>query len=284
MGDLNLIVEAPYLVGSMGSSVLERQRQAEALVTALKAIRGTGPVGLLASPSALLVSALAAMKPAERPELFALVPNVSEYMRDSTEKGLVGAALKRLKRANLTILFRLFCHGVAHAPRILSYDFGALLAILLELELAGLRLRPSAVVLAAPLTDLALAAANRDFFRFYATYVRRRHQARPCLETQNGGHLLARLRQWEVSIDSVVTPVNPKGYRMKPTKDACLAEMARTTVFSVIARDVTAGGAVSIEKGAQFAQSNGATRLVLDLASAENIAFIETHRAFAEAR
>jgi len=283
MGPLSLIIEAPHLLGGTGNGAKPLSGgRPELLVSAFKVIQSAGPAGLLATPSPAFVSALGMMTPGERPELLALVPNVTEYLRDATETGLIGAAVKRLRRANLGVLFRLIRHGVTHAPRIVSYDFAALVMILLELELAGFRgYRPSSIVLAAPLTDLALAAGNRDFFRFYASYVRKRHQAKPCLETQNGGHLLARLRQWQVSIDAVVTAVNPKGFRMKPTKDACLTEMARATT-RVFAREVTAGGTVPLDEGVAFAQTHGAKGLVIDLTPTENIADFKKCRALCQ--
>jgi hypothetical protein len=252
------------------------------LLATLREAQAAGAGALLAPPSAPLFKALGALAPRERPELLALVPNVVEYLRDSSETGLVGAALKRLRRANPALLARLIRHVLAHPRGILTKDFRALVAILLELELAGFsRFRPSHIVLAAPWTDLALAAGNRAFFGFYTSYIQQRHRARPCLETQNGGHLLSRLREWGIAMDTVVTALNPKGFRMKPTREACLREMARTTA-RIVAREVTAGGTISLEEGVAFARSSGATGVLLDLARAEDILLVRTcHAAWA---
>jgi hypothetical protein len=119
-------------------------------------------------------------------------------------------------------------------------------------------------VLAAPLTDLLLAGDYAEFFRYCVHFARRRFGARVAFETNNLGHLLARLGSWGVAPDFVIGPVNPLGLLMKPTPARVLAAL-RESAVPVLAKCVTAGGAVSPAEGAAFARAHGARGVVVDL-------------------
>jgi hypothetical protein len=234
---------------------------------------------VLASPTARLTAAVRQLPAGTRPEIWALVPDPLEYLRDSSEAGPMGAVLKRLKRATAGTVVRLAGQSITRMPRLLAREFGALLAVLLELELAGFRgLAPSHIVLAAPWTDLALAAGNRKFFEFYGSYVAKHHRASPGLETWNGGHLLPRLREWGSGIGTVLTAVNPNGFRMKPSRSAALAEISAGG-RAVFARDVTAGEAVSIEEGVAFARASGVAGIVVEVNEGRDLEVVRSCRA-----
>jgi len=126
------------------------------------------------------------------------------------------------------------------------------------------------VVLDACLTDLVLAAGKRAFFDSYCRFVRRRFGAAAGLETHNLGLLLARLREWDLRPDLVVGPLNPCGLMMKPSVAEVLDELKRTDV-PVVAKELRAGGVVSLVRGAEFARSHGAYGLAPDLAEVEDV-------------
>jgi len=249
--------------------VAARYQEPESLAVTLSKAQAAGADGVLVSPSARLQAALAELK--ESVPVFALLPNVPEYVRDSSDVGLVGAALKRVRRAGPVTLARLGLTGLTHAFGVLASDFTGMVPLLLELEAASLgarRLR--GVVLAAALTDLALAGRHRRFFEHYTTFVRGRFGVQAGLETHNLGHLLAALREWGVRPDFVVGPVNPRGLLMKPTPGEVLAELARTEI-PVLAKELRAGGTVSLAEGARFAREHGAWGLVPDLVDLEDL-------------
>jgi hypothetical protein len=142
--------------------------------------------------------------------------------------------------------------------------------LLLELEVAALGAADlRAVVLAAPLTDLALAGRHRAFFEHYCGFVRGRFGAAG-FETHNLGHLLLRLREWGVRPDLVVGPVNPRGLMMKPDAETLLAEL-RTAQVPVLAKEVRAAGTVPLLEGARFALDHGAHGVVADLVDLEDL-------------
>jgi hypothetical protein len=250
--------------------VIARFREPESLaVTFSKAIQ-LGADGVLASPSRVLGDALAELR--HGVPVYALLPNVPEYVRDSSEHGLAGTAMKRVARAGMGARARLAWTGLTQAGGVLRGDFAALVPLLLELESARFRrgeLR--GVVLAAPITDLALAGRNRAFFERTVRFVRRRFRALAAFQTHNLGHLLAALAEWQVQPDFVVGPVNPRGLMMKPTPAAVEAELARTSI-PVLAKELRAGGAVSLVEGASYAIAHGAKGVVPDLVDIDDLA------------
>jgi hypothetical protein len=222
-----------------------------------------GADGVLLAPtneSRAAAAALGAALP-----VYAHVPNVPEFVRDSTELGLPGTALKRLRGAPPTTFVRLGFTGMSHATGVLKGDFLGMVPIMLELEVASLGARNlRGVVLSATLTDMVLAGGHRALFAHLVPFIRARFGALAGFETHNLGHLLRRLREWGVQPDLVVGPVNPLGFMMKPTPGQVLAEI-RASGVPVFAKEVSAGGVVDLGQGAGFAREHGAHGVVVDL-------------------
>ncbi|MFI5370118.1 MAG: hypothetical protein ACHQ52_01075 [Candidatus Eisenbacteria bacterium] len=249
--------------------VQARFHEPESLAVTLSKALSSGADGVLVSPSQQLRGALRELK--QPIPIFGLLPNVPEYVRDSSDVGLVGAAIKRVKTASPATLVRLGLTGITHAPGILKSDFSAMVPVLLELEAAALAAKDlRGVVLAAPITDLALAGRHQRFFAHVSAFIRGRFGALAGFETHNLGHLLRALREWGVKPDFVVGPVNPRGLLMKPSAAEVLAELERATV-PVLAKELRAGGTVSLEEGARFARAHGAWGLVPDLIDLDDL-------------
>jgi hypothetical protein len=243
--------------------VAARFAEPESLAVTFSKALALGADGVLASPTRTLRQALEELKGAI--PVYALLPNVPEYVRDSSELGLFGAARKRFSQAPLAAQLRLVLTGMARAAGVLASDFAALVPLLLELEAAGLGARDlRGIVLAAPLTDLALAGRHRRFFERYCRFVRGRFRAAAAFETRNLGHLIAALDEWGITPDFVIGPVNPKGLLMKPSP-AELLEALRRTSLTVLAQELRAGGRVTLVEGGRFAIQAGARGLVPDL-------------------
>ena len=63
----------------------------------------------------------------------------------------------------------------------------------------------------------------------------------------------------------MIGSLNPRGVRMKPSVDEVLAAIARSDT-PVIAKDLRAGGVVTLAEGARYAQAHRAFGLAPDLA------------------
>lgn len=243
--------------------VAARFAEPESLAVTFSKAMALGADGVLASPTRTLRQALEELKGVI--PVYALLPNVPEYVRDSSELGLFGAAQKRFSQARLGAQLRLGLTGASHAAGVFSSDFAALVPLLLELEAAWLGARDlRGIVLAAPLTDLALAGKHRRFFERFCSFVRGRFRAAAAFETRNLGHLLTALEEWSIVPDFVIGPVNPRGLLMKPSPQELL-ESLRKTSLNVLAQELRAGGRVPLAEGARFAIGAGARGLVADL-------------------
>ena len=86
-------------------ALIARYNDANTLAVTLSKALAAGAEGVLVSPSQPLRAALAELK--QSVPIYALLPNVPEYVRDSSDLGLVGAALKRVRRASPATLARL---------------------------------------------------------------------------------------------------------------------------------------------------------------------------------
>jgi hypothetical protein len=252
----------------LGLAAMRRYEAPDALAAAFRGALEAGAEGVVVTPSP---ATRAALRGAGRDvPAYALVPNVPAYVRDSSELGLVGAALKRVKGAPPATLVRLGLTGVGHVREVLANDLQGMVPVLLELECASLAApRLESVLLASTLTDLALAGRHRRFFAHYVEFVRRRFGARAGFETHNLGTLLTRLAEWNVSPDLVVGPVNPRGLMMKPDAASTLAALAAAS-FPVLAKELRAGGSCSLEEGARYARAHGAAGVLADLVDLED--------------
>jgi hypothetical protein len=232
---------------------------AAALVTAALAAQ---PSGILLRPSPRADAIFAALPPAP---VIAVLPDMPQLLRDAAQQGAPRAALHRLARGGLAGVGRLFVAGVGHLRPIAAQDFSGLVPMLIELERASLgATRAEGVALAAPLTDLLLAAGHRDCLAHVVAFLRRAG-GRAGFETLNLGHLLPRLADWNITPDFVIGPLNRRGFRMKPTPDAVLAAL-RATAIPVLASELTAAQTCPLADAAAWARAQGAAGVVTTIA------------------
>lgn len=197
--------------------------------------------------------------------LAAVVPDLPQLAREVGEQGAVRAALARFRRGGLASSVALAVTVLRHLRDVARQDFRGIVPVMMALDRAGLGVGSlQAVVLAAPLTDLLLAAGHGACLAHVTDFVRRRMGAQSGLETLNLGHLLPRLADWGVAPDFVIGPLNPRGFRMKPSPEAVAAAVRRSTT-PVIASEITAGGTVPLAEGVEHARSLGAAGVVVTL-------------------
>ena len=208
--------------------------------------------------------AILAQLPAGVP-LAAVVPDLPQLAREVGEQGAVRAALARLRRGGVGNSLALAVTVLRHLRDVARQDFRGIVPVMMALDRAGLGVGGlQSVVLAAPLTDLLLAAGHGECLAHVAMFVRRRMRAQSGLETLNLGHLLPRLANWGVTPDFVIGPLNPRGFRMKPSPGAVVAAVRRSST-PVIASEITAGGTVPLAEGLEHARSLGAAGVVVTL-------------------
>lgn len=169
-------------------------------------------------------------------QVYPVIPNVIGYVREATDYGLVGAARRRVQQMALVDLLKIGSRGALKAPGVLKRDFNTLMSILFEVELASFKsLEPRIVFLHPQITDLALAFGNRSLFELYVRVMRKRFHTEPGLATNNLGWLVSKLREWNLTIPFLMTPFNPRGFLMKPSRADC--EALLTSIPSVVIAD-----------------------------------------------
>jgi len=250
--------------------IQNRFREPESLaVTLVKAV-DAGAAGVLGSPSPALRTALAELERVV--PIYAVLPALSPQAYRMLEPGVEPLIARARRDAGLAAHLRMNLTGFLRLSAFRHGDFAARVPVLLE---AGARLLPrrglAGVVMAAPLTDAALAGEHRAFFEMLPRFVRARFHAAAGFETRNPGLLLQRLREWGVGPDFIVGPVNPRGLGMKPRPVETLAELARGGV-PLIATELRAGGLCNLEEGARYALEHGVYGVAPDLAEMDEVA------------
>jgi len=243
-----------------------RYREPESLAVTLSKALDAGAEGVLATPSAALDAALAELD--RTVPIFAVLPDLPHTGRNDLDPGRVDP-LGGPGRGNGGM--RTAWTRFSRAWPLMRRDFGALVRLRVEAEAGRIPRRALAgVVVAAGVTDLALAGDHRRFFEQLVRFVHGRFRARAGFETLNLGLLLTRLREWEVRPDFIIGPVNPRGVMMKPSLAATLEEMGRSQI-AVVATQLRATGLNTLEEGARFALEHGALGLAPDLAEMDDV-------------
>ena len=246
--------------------IAERYREPESLAVTLSKALDAGAEGVLATPGRVLDTALAELDRAV--PLYAVLPDLPHTGRHDLEPGRIdplggeGRGSGGLRSAWTRL---------RHARPLARRDFALLVRLRLEAEAGRIPRRAlQGVVVAAGVTDLALAAGHQRFFETLVHFVHRRFRARIAFETLNLGVLLGRLREWEVLPDFVVGPVNPRGVMARPSLAATLDGMSRSRV-PVVATHLRGTGLNTLEEGARFALEHGALGLAPDLAEMDDV-------------
>lgn len=162
--------------------------------------------------------------------------------------------------------------ALALLPALVSGELSASVAARCE---AGARfLAPRdrrGLAVAAPATDLALAAGNAKFFERMLAWGRARFAGLAGFETGHLGLLVKQLHAWGIEPDFVIAAVNPRGWGMKPDTPGALAALRRDGI-PVLATELRAGGVVPLAEGARFAREHGAHGLVPELVDLDDVA------------
>jgi hypothetical protein len=195
----------------------------------------------------------------------AVLPDMPQLLRDAAERGAARAVLGRAAAGGAAAWPRLVRTALGHLADLARQDFRGIVPLLIELDRAGLGTAAlHGVAVAAPLTDLLLAAGHRHCLAHVVEYLRRRVGAAAGFETLNLGHLLPRLAAWEIAADFVIGPLNPCGFRMKPSPPEVRAAV-RESRIAVLASEVSARGTVAVHEGIEHARAHGAAGVVLAL-------------------
>ena len=199
-------------------------------------------------------SAMALVSEMVRVKVEPVVPNMATYIRDTTDRGITGAALVRFKRLHLSQQAHIIWRSLRRARRIIAKDFNTGILLLVEMELAKFqKWKPDYVFLHPWITDLVLALGNKNLFLDYVHLIRRIYRLNPGLMSHNYGRLVPELKEWGIEVGALLGPFNRKGYLMNPSQKEC-EQARRESRAEVIASHIDAGGTIDRVTSTEYLQ------------------------------
>ncbi len=184
---------------------------------------------------------------------YVLVPYGQSYVREANlagSAGLIKSTLNKILRRRSTV-FDVLKACFTLRPEAFAGPF-------IEAELAPYleilpRQRIKAILLHEIVTELIIAFNLVNLYKSLKLHVNNRIGVGFGLETRNIFALCARITKGEYDPDYVMTPMNPLGYQMAPSKEmaeSSVRQLSKRT--KIIAINVLASGAVSLEEAMNY--------------------------------
>lgn len=191
-------------------------------------------------------------------EIWPVLPYAAGYVRTVNEKGMTGLIGDVLSGLSFTGKAKaLLGSGISAITldpfRMLSTFVDMQLASILKLREANLR----TVLLHEVITDLGISFQTGDLFDSYMHHIQDKYDAMPGFVTRNFARFVKYFQDSSLSLkDTVImTPFNPVGFQMNPSKESCEQCLSGLTDGYVIAMSILAGGYLTLEEAAQYLQT-----------------------------
>jgi hypothetical protein len=240
-----------------------RYTQPEEIHVACEMARAVGVTSVLAILDGRTAPALREFQRWRDLSVWAVVPNMYAFIRDLTDRGLVGAALARFLRLRPAAMVAMGVNALRELGPLARSDFAAGALWLAQMELAaaqGLRIRR--VFLHPQLTEIALAGRVRELFTEFARRVRTLGMEAG-LVTNNPVVAAEVLGSDLEYFAAIAAPCNSKGYKMVPDRAAC-ESLFRSNPTRFWGMDVAAGS-LSLDEGLLHVRELGLAGAVLDI-------------------
>jgi len=241
-----------------------RYSQPEEIHVACEMARAVGVTSVMAVLDRRTEAALREFQIWRDLSVWAVVPNMYAFIRDLTDRGLVGAALARFLRLRPVAMVATGMNALRELGPLARSDFSAGALWLAQMELAAAqRLRIRRVFLHPQLTEIALAGRVAGLFTEFA----RRARAlglEAGLVTHNPVVAAEVLGADLENFAAIAAPCNSKGYKMLPDRAAC-ESLFRSNPTRFWALDVAAGESLTLEAGLAHVREVGLTGAVLDV-------------------
>jgi hypothetical protein len=240
-----------------------RYSQPEEVHVACERARAAGATAVLAVLDPRTEQALRELQTWRDLATWAVVPNMYAFIRDLTDRGLVGAALSRFLRLGPSAMVATGWNALRELGPLARSDFAAGALWLAQMELAAVKgLHIRRVFLHPQLTEIALAGRVTGLFAEFA----RRAQGlgmEAGLVTHNPVMAAEVLGDEIQRFAAIVAPCNAKGYKMVPDRAACEA-LFRSAPLRFWASESTAGGSIALAEATRHVRQLGLAGTVVD--------------------
>jgi hypothetical protein len=183
---------------------------------------------------------------------YILIPYAHSYIRKANVIGTIGLAKAIIRDIVLK-------HPVDSITSAVTLNFSKVASLFIGME-ANLYLkvlpreRVKALLLHEVLTELIVAYSLVELLEELKGYVERKLKVGFGLETRNIGQLRRFLEENGIQVDYIMTPMNPLGYQMAPSKEEAeeaIQELGDQGV-KIITVNILASGAVSLEETCRY--------------------------------
>jgi len=197
------------------------------------------------------------------------VPHIQGYIQKMNEKGISGLFMDLVQRDGIKNLSSMALRNVINFAK---KDYFSMATSALQLEVAPfLDVNIKALLLHNVSTDLLLSLQVPNAFIEFINYINDNLKLEAGFITLNFQLFAESFRNWNLENPLVMTPVNPKGFDMNPSKKA--AEFAiRAYRGDIIAMNILGGGAFSVRESHSYLDSFNNVRLcVVGASSREHL-------------
>jgi nitrogen regulatory protein PII-like uncharacterized protein len=183
---------------------------------------------------------------------YILIPYAHSYIRKANVIGTIGLAKAIIRDIVLK-------HPADSITSAVTLNFSKVASLFIGME-ANLYLkvlpreRVKALLLHEVLTELIVAYSLVELLEELKGYVERKLKVGFGLETRNIGQLRRFLKENGIQVDYIMTPMNPLGYQMAPSKEEAekaIQELGDQGV-KIITVNILASGAVSLEETCRY--------------------------------
>lgn len=182
------------------------------------------------------------------------VPYAVGYVKKMNEKGVMGLISDLVSQTGFSGAGNLALKGVTN---LFKRDYIALAMSVLKLEVSPFTdVNIKALMLHNVVTDLLSSLGLSEAFSAYETYVKEELGIDPALVTLNFPLLKNNLEEWGLKPSFVMTPVNPQGYDMNPSKEN-VEESIKDYKGKIIAMNVLGGGSFPVKDSSSYIKTFG---------------------------
>jgi len=256
LGD-NPFIGVSHLAQEKARLELDEVPELEAKVEVLKSGLKGGVTGFTFSTHQSNLELLEYMQRAhpeilEKLNYYILIPYAQGYVRKANVHGGIGLA-----RMIIRDIF--FKHPLDFVSSTMTLNIGRAASLFIGVEAEPYlkvlpRERVKAILLHEVLTELIMAYDLTELLRELKRYVERKLRVGFGLETRNIGQLVEFLEKHNIEVEYIMTPMNPLGYQMAPSKEE--AERAILKLgeqgVKIMAINILASGAITPEQTCKY--------------------------------
>ena len=185
-------------------------------------------------------------------DFYLQVPNIQRYINKMNEKGLSGLFLEIAQTEGAQSFTSMALKGILNFAK---RDYLAIAMSALQLEITPfMDVNIKALLLHNVTTDLLLSLQIPSAFSDFLNYVRDDMELDPGFITLNFELFKNSLEKWGLGEPLVMTPINPKGYDMNPSK-GCVESAIKSYNGEIMAMNILGGGAFSIYEANDYLRS-----------------------------